>query len=123
MLKSPRKMSIFLPSRYCKQLMNSDNGDFGDLYINEIEIGVLLNCCFFRVIIEMALKSSFDKIIISLEYPFAILLHLFIFELKCILNYLSKADSIMQVSLFISSRVSSKHNMSLSDKCFPLKCP
>ena len=123
MLKSPRKMSIFLPSRYCKQLMNSDNGDFGDLYINEIEIGVLLNCCFFRVNIEMALKSSFDKIIISLEYPFAILLHLFIFELKCILNYLSKADSIMQVSLFISSRVSSKHNMSLSDKCFPLKCP
>ena len=64
----------------------------------------------------MALKSSFDKIIISLEYPFAVLLHLFIFELKCILNYLSKADSIMQVSLFISSRVSSKHNMSLSDK-------
>ena len=42
MLKSPRKTSIFLPTRYCKQLMNSDNGDFDDLYINAIETGVLL---------------------------------------------------------------------------------
>ena len=53
--------------------MNSDSGDFGDLYINGIEIGVLLNCCFFRVTAEMALKSSFNKIVISLEYPNAML--------------------------------------------------
>ena len=53
MLKSPRKILIFLPTRYCKQSMNSDNGDFGDLYINAIEIRVLINC-FFRVNIEMA---------------------------------------------------------------------
>ena len=38
MLKSPRKISIFLPTRYCKQSMNSDNGDFGDLYINAINV-------------------------------------------------------------------------------------
>ena len=69
----------------------------------------------------MALKSLFDKIIISLEYPYAMLLHLFIFELKCILNYLSKADSIMQVSLFISSCVSAKYNLSLSNKGFSIK--
>ena len=64
--------------------MNSDNSDFGDLYSNAIEIEVLLNCCFFRVNIEMALKPSFDKTVISLEYPYAVLLNLFIFELKCI---------------------------------------
>ena len=52
-------------------------------------------CCFFRVNIEMALKSSFDKIVILLEYPHAMLFNLFIFELKCILNCPSKADSIM----------------------------
>ena len=34
----------------------------------------------------MALKSSFDKIVISLEYPHAMLFNLFIFELKCILS-------------------------------------
>ena len=38
MLKSLRKISIFLPTRYCKQSMNSDNGDFGDLYINAINV-------------------------------------------------------------------------------------
>ena len=83
MLKSPRKILIFLPTRYCKQSMNSDNGDFGDLYINAVEIRVLINC-FFRVNIEMALKSSFDKIVISLEYPYSMLLNLFKFELECI---------------------------------------
>ena len=36
--------------------MNSDNGDFGDPYINAIEIGVLLGCCFLRVNVEMVLK-------------------------------------------------------------------
>ena len=55
--------------------MNSDNGDFGDLYINAIETGVLLNRCFFRVNIEMVLKSLFDKIVIFLEYPYAMLLN------------------------------------------------
>ena len=29
-------MSIFLLTRYWKQSMNSDNGGFGDLYINAI---------------------------------------------------------------------------------------
>ena len=43
----------------------------------------------------MALKSSFDKIVISLQYPHAMLFNLFIFELKCILNCSSKADSII----------------------------
>ena len=75
--------------------MNSDNRDLGDLYVNSIEIGVLLNSCFFRVNIEITLKSSFDKIEISLEYPYAMLLSLLIFELKCILNCLSKAYSFM----------------------------
>ena len=75
--------------------MNSDNGDFGDVYINVIGVGVLLQCCFFRVNIEMTLKYSFDKIVISIEYPYAMLLKLFIFEWKCILNCLAKVDSIM----------------------------
>ena len=75
--------------------MNSDNGDFGELYISAIEIAVLLNRYFFRVNIKIASKSSFEKIVISLEYPYPMLLNLFIFELKCILNCLSKADSIM----------------------------
>ena len=59
--------------------MNSDNRDLGDLYVNAIEIGVLLNSCFFRANIEMTLKSSFDKIVIFLEYPYAMLLSLLIF--------------------------------------------
>ena len=91
MLKSP----IFLLTRCCKRSMNSDNGDFGYLYINAIELGVLINCCFFRVNIETVLKPSFDIIVISLEYLYAMLLNLFTFELKCILNCLSKDDSIM----------------------------
>ena len=95
MLKSSRKIPISLPTRYCKQSMNLDNSDFGDLYINAIEIGVLLTCCLFRVNIEMTLKSLFDKIVISFEHQYVMLLNLFIFELKCILNCLSKADSIM----------------------------
>ena len=59
--------------------MNSDNRDLGNLYVNAIEFGVLLNSCFLRVNIEMTLKSSFDKIVISLEYPHAMLLSLLIF--------------------------------------------
>ena len=59
--------------------MNSDNRDLGNLYVNAIEIGVLLNSCFLRVNIEMTLKSSFDKIVISLEYPHAMFLSLLIF--------------------------------------------
>ena len=74
--------------------MNSDNGNFGDLHIKAIEIGVLLNCCFFRVNIEMTLKFSFHKIVISIEYLYALLLNLLIFELKCIVNCLSKTTSI-----------------------------
>ena len=69
----------------------------------------------------MALKSSFNKIVIYLEYSCAMLLNFFIFQLKCLLNYLSKADSIMQVSPFSSSSVSVKHNMSLPNKCFSIK--
>ena len=95
MLKSSRKIPISLPTRYCKQSMNLDNSDFGDLYINAIEIGVLLTCCLFRVNIEMTLKSLFDKIVISLEHQYVMLLNFFIFELKCILNCLSKADFTM----------------------------
>ena len=90
MLKPPKEITIFLPTRYCKKSMNSDNGDFVDLYINAIETGVLLNCCFLRVNMEMALKSSIDKIVISLEYQYAMHLNLFIFELKFILNCLSQ---------------------------------
>ena len=69
----------------------------------------------------MPLKSSFDTTVISLEYPYAMLLNFLISELKCILNCLSKADSIMYVSPFISSCVWVKHNMSLSNKCFSIK--
>ena len=60
--------------------MKSDNGDFSDLYINAIEIGVLSNCCIFIVNIEMTLKTLFDKTEISFECPYAMLLNLFIFE-------------------------------------------
>ena len=47
-LKSPSNISILLPTRYIRQSINPVNGEFDDLYINATEVGLFLNCCFFR---------------------------------------------------------------------------
>ena len=87
-----------------------------------LQIEVLLNCCFFRVILQIVFISSFDKVVNSLEYPYAMLLNLFIFELKYILNSLSKADSIIQLSSLF--QIVFQLNIichSLCKKCFSIK--
>ena len=71
----------------------------------------------------MALKSSSDKIVISLEYPYAMPLNLFIFELKCILNCLSKADPSCRCRHLFQVVFQSNIICHYLINVFPLKCP